>query len=77
MKLKHQNTIRLIGYLLYMVFIICILIKGSDLERNIKLFAGQTYSLFPYLFFLQESFFFVIGILLAMPNFYCQQGWGK
>lgn len=66
--MKNRNTKRLVWYFLYMVFIIFILVKSTDLERQFKVFVNQTSSYYPFLVF-QQYFCFAVGVLLAMPKF--------
>ncbi|MCL6610963.1 MAG: hypothetical protein K6T66_05415 [Peptococcaceae bacterium] len=66
--MKNQNIKRLVWYFVYMVLIIFILVKSTDLESQFKTFVARTYSYYPFLFF-QQYFCFAVGVLLAVPKF--------
>jgi len=62
-----KNIKRLIGYFLYIVVFITILVKAMDWERYFKLFILNDYNSYPLMIF--QSFFpVVMGSLLALPG---------
>lgn len=65
--MSYQNIKRLIGYFLYIIFVISLLVIGMGWERHLKLLTGRTYSPYPHLVFL-AIFPIVIGIILAIPK---------